>query len=415
MEWVQRDGKLIILARGLRTFVQGAVSVLLAIYLDGMGFTLVQIGALLSIGIAGSAVLTSVVSLVAERLGRRRLIVFFTTLMGSSLLALILSKSFIVLALFAFFGGLFGGEGAGAGGPIQPLEQASLTETVSQRRRTDLFALYGIVATTGTALGALAAGAPVFLQNTFELEAGSAYRFVFGGFLVVLCFSALLYASLSARIEVSGGNRQWTNPLKLPSRRIIFTLTGLFSVDRFAGSLMVRSLVAYWFATRFGIQLGSIAVIFFFSSILTAVSLWLSAKIASRIGLIRTMVFTHIPASLVFITIPLVPAVWMAVALWQLRAFLGMMDVPVRDSYTMAVVKPEERVAMAGIHNVGRSASATIGPSVSTALWNAISASVPFIACGVIKIAYNVTLYFMFRHIKPPEERVSAESQMNGL
>lgn len=407
---MSRDGKIIISARGLRTFVRGSISVLLAIYFNGLGFTLIEIGLLISLGIAGSAIFTFVVSIIAERVGRKRLLILLTALSSSSLLALIFSESFFVLALFAFVGGGFGTEGAGTGGPLQPLEQASLPETAPQKRRTDLFALYGIVATAGSALGALAAGIPGLLQKTYGLQTEHSYRLVFCAFLVVLGISTSLYGFLSARVEVSGARRRWTNPLKLPSRRIIFTLTGLFTVDRFAGSLMVRSLVAYWFATKFGIELGSIAVIFFFSSILSAVSLWLSAKIAGRIGLIKTMVFTHIPASLVFIIIPFVPSVWLAIALWQLRAFLGLMDVPARDSYTMAIVNPEERVAMAGIQNVGRSFSASIGPSVGTALWNTISASLPFIACGLIKIIYNIALFFMFRKVKPPEEVKSSRS-----
>jgi MFS family permease len=388
----------------LRTFVRGSISVFLAIYLDGLGFSLVQIGLLLSLGIAGSAIAIFVVSLISERIGRKRLLLILSAISGSSLLALIWTDRFALLAVFAFLGGGFGGEGAGAGGAHQPLEQAILPETVPQKRRTDLFAIYGIVATAGSALGALAAGLPATLQSLFDLSTRNSYRMVFIGFLVALGLSALLYGMLSPDVEVSKTRRRWTNPFKLPSRRIIFTLSALFAVDRFGGSLMVQSLLAYWFSTKFGIELGSIAVIFFFSSVLMAVSFWLSAKIAGRIGLIRTMVFTHIPASLVFIIIPFVSSVWLAVALWQLRAFLGLMDVPARDSYTMAIVNPEERVAMSGLQNVGRSFSASIGPSVSTALWNAFSAAAPFVACGLIKIAYNITLFFMFSKVKPPEE-----------
>lgn len=281
---MSRDGKIIISARGLRTFVRGSISVLLAIYFNGLGFTLIEIGLLISLGIAGSAIFTFVVSIIAERVGRKRLLILLTALSSSSLLALIFSESFFVLALFAFVGGGFGTEGAGTGGPLQPLEQASLPETAPQKRRTDLFALYGIVATAGSALGALAAGIPGLLQKTYGLQTEHSYRLVFCAFLVVLGISTSLYGFLSTRVEVSGARRRWTNPLKLPSRRIIFTLTGLFTVDRFAGSLMVRSLVAYWFATKFGIELGSIAVIFFFSSILSAVSSGFRPRLPGELG-----------------------------------------------------------------------------------------------------------------------------------
>ena len=403
--WVNRDGKLIILARGLRTFAQGSIAVLLAIYLDKLGFSLVQIGALLSIGVAGSAFFAFAISLVAERIGRRWLLVAFSITMATSGIALATTSNFLILAPLVFLGSFSGDGGSGSSGPLAPLEQASLPDTAPQKKRTDLFAIYGIVAMAGAALGALAAGLPVLYQEALGLDEVQAYKVMFVGFVVFLLLSALLYGLLSPSVEVSIEKRHWANPFKLPSRRRIFTLTGLFSVDRFAGSLVIQSLVAYWFSTKFGIELGSLAFVFFFSHILAAISLWLAAKIANRIGLLNTMVFTHIPSSLFLIAATFAPTAWMAILFWQLRSFLGQMDVPTRDSYTMAVVRPEERVAMASIHIVGRSVAGTAGPSVATALWNAVSASVPFIACGVLKIAYDVSLYFTFRNVKPPEEK----------
>ena len=231
-----------------------------------------------------------------------------------------------------------------------------------------------------------------------------AYKVMFVSFVVLLLIAALLYGLLSSAVEVRPAERQWVNPLKLPSRRIIFTLTGLFSVDHFAGSLILQSLVAYWFNTRFDLDLGELAFVFFFSQILAATSLWVAAKLANRIGLINTMVFTHIPANLFLIAVAFAPTAWTAVVFWQLRSFLGQMDVPTRTSYIMAVVSPEERVAMAGIHVVGRNIAGIGGPSVAMALWQAVSASAPLLACGVLKIGYDIALYFMFRNLKPPEE-----------
>jgi len=205
-------------------------------------------------------------------------------------------------------------------------------------------------------------------------------------------------------MTVSDSQQLWVNPFRLPSRRLIFTLTGLFSLDHFAGSLFIQSLAAYWFHTRFGMELESLGLVFFLSHLLSAISLWVAAKLANRIGLINTMVFTHIPSSLFLIVAAFAPAAWIAVLFWQMRAFLSMMDVPTRDSYTMSVVQPSERVAMAGVHIVGRSIAGTIGPSVSTALWLALSASVPLVACAVLKITYDLSLYFMFRNVKPPQE-----------
>ena len=220
----------------------------------------------------------------------------------------------------------------------------------------------------------------------------------------MLLVVALLYGLLSSGVEVKDEARQWVNPLTLPSRRIIFTLTALFSVDHFAGSLLLQSLVAYWFSTRFGLELGELALVFFFSHVLAATSLWLAARIAARIGLINTMVFTHIPANLFLIAAAFAPTGALAVVFWQLRSFLSQMDVPTRTSYTMSVVGPEERVAMAGIHIVGRSVSGIGGPYIATALWQAVSASAPLIGCAALKIAYDIALFFMFRNVKPPQE-----------
>ena len=401
LRWVSRDGKLIILARGVCTFAQSSIAVLLALYLDKLGFSLVQIGAFLSAGVAGSAFFAFLVSLIAEKVGRRRLLVIFPVMSAVAGLALVFINDFLPLMFVAFLGSI---SGAGMAGPIQPLEQASLPDTAPSEKRTDLFAIYRIVSMGGMALGALAAALPTLYQDAFGLSEIYAYKVMFVSFALFLLVGALLYRFLSSGVEVSGSEQRWVNPLRLPSRRLIFTLTGLFSLDHFAGSLVIQSLAAYWFYSRFGIELASLALVFFFSHILAAVSLWLAAKIANRIGLINTMVFTHIPASLFLIAVTFAPTAWLAVLLWQLRSLLGMMDVPTRDSYTMSVVQPNERVAMASIHIVGRSVSGTAGPSVSTALWQAFSASAPLITCGILKIAYDLSLYFMFRNVKPPQE-----------
>jgi hypothetical protein len=388
----------------VRTFAQSYVAILLALYLDQLGFSLFQIGAFLSVGVAGAAFFAFLVGLMAERLGRRRLLVAFTLTSAAAGVALFFINDFLPLVLFAFLGSLTGGSGGGAGGPIQPLEQATLPDTAPDEKRTDLFAVYGIAGTGGAALGALAAGLPTLYQGAFGMSVISAYKVMFVAFALILVIGALLYSFLSPVVEGGGTGQRWINPLQLPSRRLIFTLTGLFSVDHFAGSLVIQSLVAYWFSTKFGIQLGGLAFVFFLSHILAAISLWLAAKTANKIGLLNTMVFTHIPSSIFLIAAAFAPTAWAAVLFWQLRSFLGQMDVPTRDSYTMAVVGPNERVAMATIHIVGRSMSGTAGPSVATALWNALSASAPLITCGILKIAYDLSLYVMFRNVRPPEE-----------
>ena len=409
LPWASRDGRLIILARGLRAFALGFFALVLGIYLAKRGLSLPQIGLFLSIATGGAAVFVGLLSLGAERVGRRTLFVAFSGLTGAAGLAVALTDNFPLLLLFAFVGNLAGS--SGRSGPIPPLEQATLPDTVPGDRRTDVFAAYGIVGTIAAALGALAAGFPSLYAGFFVLSETAAMTFMFVAFAAVMLAAAFVYSRLSSAVERTAARDKWMNPMKLESRRRIFTLTALFSVDRLGGSMIVESLVAYWFFTRFGFELGAVAGIFFVSQVLTATSLWVATKIAGRIGLLNTMVFTHIPSSVFLIAAAFSPAGWLAVLFWQLRSFLGQMDVPTRDSYTMAVVKPKERVAMASIHILGGSVAGTVGPSISTALWHAVSAAAPFVACSVLKIGYDLSLYFTFRHVQPPEEVQRNERQ----
>ena len=323
---------------------------------------------------------------------------------ASAGLALFFVDHFLILLVFAFLGSLSTGGGGGGESPAQPLEVASLPDMRRTTSGPDLFAIYNIVARAGAVLGALAAGLPALYQGAFNLTTLDSYRFMFILFAALQIAGALLYSLLSTGIEGASTERRWSNPFKLPSRRRIFTLTGLFSVDTFTTSMVTQSLIAYWFSTKFGLELGSLALVFFVSQVLTATSLWLAAKIANRIGLLNTMVFTHIPSSLFLLAAAFAPTAWLAVLFWQLRAFLVQMDNPTRDSYTMAIVGPEERVGMASIHMVGRSAFGAAGPSATGALWGLLSASAPLVGSAVLKISYDIALYAMFRTVRPPEE-----------
>jgi len=400
LSWINRDGKLVILSLGIRALAQNSASVILALYLDKLGYSLVEIGAFLSAGVAGSATLTFVVSLIAERVGRRRLMVLFAALTGAAGLAMVFVNSFIALMFIAFFGNV----GAGGASPAAPLEQASLSDTASPGKRTDLFAFYRISGLAGATLGALAAGLPPLLQRSFSFSELASFKAMYVGFSAVLLAAAFMYALLSPAIEVGQTQQRWANPLKLPSRKLILTLTGLFALDSFAGSLLAQSLASYWFYTKFGLALKDLALVFSFSNVLGAISLWVAAKLANRIGLINTMVFTHIPGSLFLIAAAFIPIPGLVIVFWQLRAFFSMMDVPTRDSYTMSMVQPRERVAMAGINTVGRSIAGTVAPVTATALWQAFSASVPIVGCAVLKITYDISLFFMFRNVKAPQE-----------
>jgi MFS family permease len=399
--WIDGDARLVIATRALRSFAQSAVAVLIAIYLGLQGFSLVQVGAFLTVGSVGAAVAAVVTGVLGDAVGRRRVLVALSCLMALSGMVLVVSEHFLVLLLAAFLGNLSGFVG---GGGIGPLEQAVLAGSTTPQRRTELFALFSLIGTIAGSLGALASGLPTLLQRTLGLGELASFRPSFVAYTALALLTALLYSRLSSRVERPSGEARWANPFTLPSRGRIFTLAGLFTVDSFGTGLIVQSLASYWFFTRFGLQPGQLGALFFASNILTAVSLWAAARLARRIGLLNTMVFTHIPSSLFLIAVPFVPEAWMAMTLWLLRAFFAQMDVPTSQSYTMAVVAPDEQTAMASAATVSRSAGMAAGPSVGTALWTAVGASAPFIVGGVVKIAYDLTLWRLFRQVKPPEE-----------
>jgi MFS family permease len=401
--WIDSATRLLALVRGLRTFGQSAIAIVLALYLSALGFSLLQIGLVLSVDVAGTSLLALSVAFLANKIGRRRLLSGIMFVASVASLAVAFTRSFPLL-LAAIFVGSFTA-GAGAGGPLQPLEVAAIAEVAPAARRTRLMAMLFVVGAVASAIGALLAGFPSFAERSLHLSIVTAYRAVFIFYAVIQAVSGLLYARLSEAVEGTMERRGWTNPMRLRSRKRILTLTALFGVDGFAGSLILQSLAAYWFNTRFGLSLSSLSVVFFFSSILAAISLWAAAKIADKIGLLNTMVFTHIPSSVFLIAAAFSPVAWLAVLFWQLRSLLGQMDIPARESYTMAIVEPEERVAMGAIGGVGRSGSSILGPLAGTALWNSIGAAAPFIGCGVLKITYDVALFFTFRAVKAPEEK----------
>jgi len=390
------------MARALRTFVHSAASVLLAIYFDLQGFSLFEIGLFLTIGSSGAVFWALVAGLVGDTLGRRRLLTVMGLPMVLTGVALTTSQSLPLLAVAAFLGSF--SVMPGASGAMGPLEQASLPTTASPERRTDIFALYGIVGTAAVSLGALAAGLPSALQRAFGFAEVTSFQMVFASYVPLGVVVTLCYRQLSSHVEVATEEARWVNPLRLPSRTRIMTLAGLFTVDSFGTGLMGQSLASYWFFTRFGILAQELGLMFFASHVLTAISLWVAARLASCIGLVNTMVFTHIPSSLLLIAIPFLPDAWLAMLFWLVRAFLVQMDAPTSQSYTMAVVGPQERSAMAAATSVSRSAGLAAGPAAATTLWDAASASVPFVVGGVVKIIYDLTLWFLFRQVKPPEE-----------
>jgi len=269
----------------MRTFAQRSISVLLAVYLDLQGLSLVQVGAFLTIGSIGATCMAILAGISGDHFGRRRFLVTISVCMAVSSVVIIVSDSFLVLVLAAFVGGLGSFMGMGAAGP---LEQAMIATSAEPSRRTELFAVFGIVGTAAASFGALGAGAPDLLQRSMGLSQLSSFRTWFIIYPVFILSAALLLSRLSNRIEISDRESKWSNPFRLPSRGRIFTIAGLFTVDSFGTGMIAQSLAAYFFFTRFGLQPGELGVLFFASNILIAISLWVATRLARRTGLENT-------------------------------------------------------------------------------------------------------------------------------
>ena len=413
LAWVSRDAWLIISARSLRGFAQTSIGIVIAIYLDLLGFSLAQIGLFFSLGIAGSALFSVAIVFIGNALGRRRMLAGFTVLTGLTGVALALTDQFVLLAFIAFIGS-FNVGGGGPAGPVQPLERASMAETAPAEKRTDMFAIYSMAATGVRSFGALGAALPVLFQSVFDLGELPSYRVMFAGYALATLGAGLLYLLLSPAVEGEVRRRAWTNPFRLPSRRLIFSIAGLVSLDAFATRFVMQAIVALWFRARFGFELDAVAYLFFGSSIMNTISIWVGAKVANRYGLVNSIVLTHIPAVVTVIAIPFMPNAGTAVALWLARAFFSQMDIGTKQSYTMAIVDSDERVAMAGVSNVGQSGLGIFSPLVALSLLTPIWIGAPFVATGVLKSVYLVGFYLLFRNVRPPEEQARAEPAAAG-
>ncbi|HLW61424.1 MAG TPA: MFS transporter [bacterium] len=389
-----RDSYLLLAARGLRMFSYGFLSVVLALYLSGLGFSVIQIGVLFTVALAGGAVVTGGVSIFANRWGRRTILIASSILMALGGIALATGR-FPLMLIFAALATL--SPTAQEIGPFQSLEQAALSETSIDPSHVMPYAWYNLVGYLAVAVGALVAGVvPAALQGA-GWSALEAQRALVWAFSVIGLILAGLYLPLSPSIE---GQRQ-RSPRHLlglhRSRGIVLRLTALFGVDALAGGLIVQSLVAYWFHQRFGIGLAVLGPLFFGTNLLSALSSLVAAALAARVGLLNTMVFTHLPSNVLLGLIPFMPTWPVAAAVLLARHALSQMDVPTRQAYTMALVAPEERVAAAGLTNAVRPAAASLAPAISGIAFQAAANGLPFILAGGIKILYDLALWSMFR------------------
>ena len=408
--WITRDAVIIIVARALHTFSQGLLAVMLVVYLrEQIGLAVLLVGLFFSLGFASTAAFSFLSTFVSERVGRRTLMVSYSLITLAGSIGLAVTSNPAALVAFGFIGSFNGA--AGNVGPTQSLEQASIAGVVAPARRTELFALYRVAASTAGALGALAAGLPIALESFAGVGELASFRIVLWGLVGLRLVIMLLFTLLSDQVEGERERREWVNPVRLPSSGRIFTLSGLFSLDQLAGAIIVRGLLVLWFKERFDLDLASLGVLFFIAQVVGVASLWVAGKLANRIGLINTMSLAHLPSGLLLLAVAFSPWAWLAVTFLLVRALFDQIDVPARDSYIMSVVQPHERVAMGSIHIVGRSISGTIGPTLSTGVLAAIALSAPLVGSALVKVTYTLSLYFMFRNVKAPQEMRSAERQ----
>jgi len=386
------DAALILTARGIRAFTDGYVALLLPYYLTLLGYSALEVGVIATATLFGSGLLTLLVGVFAYRFRLHVLLTAACLLMLVTGIGFATVTDFLPLLLIAVIGTL--NPSSGDVSVFSPLEQTLLSHAVTSEHRTALFSRYSLVGQLIGALGALAAAAPGILAQWDILELKAAVQAMF----IVYGLSALVALALYRRLASAGsrGDEVRTAPLG-PSRGVVYRLAALFSLDAFAGGFAVQSLLALWLFLRFDLSVEATGTLFFWIGILAAASFLAAPAIARRIGLVNTMVFTHLPANVFCVLIPFMPTLPLAVLFLLLRAALSSMDVPARTSYVMAVVSPAERPAAAGITAVPRSLAAAVSPAVAGYLLTLSPFGWPLVICGALKIVYDLTLLGMFR------------------
>jgi MFS family permease len=390
--WINRDGRLILLEKAVRTVPYGFLGVIYGVYLGQLGLDPFLIGVVLTLTVLSSALYTFIISFLADRIGRRKTLVFFalTDVLAGSLL--FLSTSWWAPALAGIVGNMT--VGAGEVGPFLSLEQAILPQTARTDRRTLAFSAYNLIGYGASSIGALLAGLPKYIG----------YPPLFLGYMVSGLLGAVIYASLSKGVEQDSSRGRRRSVLSASGRRTVSKLSALFAVDSFGGGFIGQSILSYYFYLRFNLDLSTLAIIFFAAQIVTALSFLVSERIARRVGLLRTMVFTHVPSNVFLIAVALAPTPLLAVALLLGRQSLSQMDVPARQSYVVSIVDEADRTAAAGLTNSIRTVSSSISPSLAGYALANFWIGTPLAAAGILKLTYDFLIYKVFRNVRPPEE-----------
>jgi MFS family permease len=402
-----RDIPLLFTTRVIRMFGYGFLSVVLALYLAQRGLSEGEIGLLFTLTLAGDAAITLWLTTSADRAGRKKMLIIGALLMIIAGVIFSLTGNFIFLVVTAIIGVI--SPSGNEIGPFLSIEQAALSQLVPDARRTQVFAWYNLAGSFATATGALVGGFLAQLLQKIGYTPLNSYRSVVFGYTLVGLLLVLLFLFVSSAVEAPRSQETISLQRRFglhKSRRVVFKLSSLFALDAFAGGLVVQSMVAYWFNVKFGVQPAVLGTIFFAANILAGISALSAAWIAKRIGLINTMVFTHIPSNILLILVPFMPTLPLAITALLLRFSISQMDVPTRQSYTVAVVSPDERSAAMGVTSISRSVGASLSPAI-TGQFLAIPGllGAPFVIAGSLKIIYDVLIWRGFRAVKPPEER----------
>jgi len=402
----QRDIRLLFAARIIRLFCYGFLSVVLALYLAQAGMGERIIGLLFTLTLVGDSGISLWLTTSADHFGRRRTLLVGALLMAGAGLIFIFTRNPLLLIAAATIGVI--SPSGNEIGPFLSVEQAALTQLLPDDRRTQVFAWYNLSGSFATAVGALSGGWLSQLLQSGGMAALDSYRAVLVGYALGGMVLAVFFLFLTAAIEVPNEMLHAVADRTLGlhrSRNMVLRLSALFALDAFAGGLVIQSMVAYWFHVKFGIEAGIIGSIFFGANVLAGISALLAGRLAKKIGLINTMVFTHVPSNFLLMLVPLMPSLPLAIGVLLARFSISQMDVPTRQSYTMAVVAPDERSAASGVTTIARSVGAAVSPSLTGIFLSVpLLLSAPFFLSGGLKIVYDLLLYRSFRQLKPPEE-----------
>jgi MFS family permease len=404
----RHDIRLLFATRSVRMFGYGFLAVVLVLYLEALGLSGGEVGLLLALTLLGDAAISLWLTTHADRLGRRRVLVAGAGLMLAAGLAFVATPVYAILVVAATIGVI--SPSGNEVGPFLAVEQASLTELVEPRGRTSLFARYQLAGSLATAVGSLAAGAVAQLAIGRGADAADAYRLVIVGYALVGIVLAVLFSRVSAAVEVPPdqvADATIRSRLGLHrSQQVVLRLSALFALDAFAGGFVMQSFIAFWFSQRFGVDPTTLGAILFGANILAGFSALAAGRLAARFGLVRTMVFTHLPSNVLLALVPFMPTLPLAVGVLLVRFSISQMDVPTRQSYTIAIVAPAARAAAAGVTGIARSLGVAVAPLLAGPLYLGTAfAGAPFVIAGSLKIVYDVLLYRRFQAVRPPEER----------